>query len=91
MVRLAKLSGGAGADPEDDAFAKVHVLRTVNIRAAPGGSELTGRRWEQSRRFLFLGDGNLPAGNSAFLADGTAARGWVPDSLATLCSTRLAG
>jgi hypothetical protein len=33
---------------------KVRVFRTVNIRAAPGGSELTGRRWEQSRRFLFI-------------------------------------
>jgi hypothetical protein len=54
MVRPAKLSGSAGAVPEDDAFEKVRVFRTVNIRAAPGGSELTGRRWEQSRRFLFM-------------------------------------
>jgi hypothetical protein len=59
MVRPAKPSGSAGAVPEDNAFAKVHVFRTVNIRAAPGGSELTGRRWEQSRRFLFLGGSHL--------------------------------
>jgi hypothetical protein len=34
MVRPAKPSGSAGAVPEDGAFEKVHVFRTVNIRIA---------------------------------------------------------
>jgi hypothetical protein len=54
MARPVKPSGGAGADPEDDAFEKVHDLSDRQHQGRPGGPELTGRRWEQSRRFLFF-------------------------------------
>jgi hypothetical protein len=54
MARPVKPSGGAGADPEDDVFEKVHDLSDRQHQGRPGGPELTGRRWEQSRRFLFF-------------------------------------
>jgi hypothetical protein len=53
MARPAKLRRRR-SDPEDNAFAKVHDLSDRQHQDCPGGSELTGRRWEQSRRFLFL-------------------------------------